>query len=135
MRGHITIMQGRSIAFGISTGVVTLETAVGAYLDLMKIPFVRTEMIQLGYPEYMLTVMGVWKVSGLLVLLAPGLPRLKEWVYAGLFFLFSGAAVSHLAVGQYPAAVGPAVLALFTMASRALHPVFRRSERVRISGF
>lgn len=116
----------RIIAFWLTTGIIALETGVGAIWDLQKITFVRTVMVQLGYPEYILNIMGIWKVLGVLALLAPGFPRLKEWVYAGLFFIYTGAFASHLAVGQFPEAVGPVIFAGITLASWALRPAERR---------
>ena len=50
----------------------------------------------LGYPAYFLVILGVWKLLGVVAIAAPGLPRLKEWAYAGFSFDLSGAFVSHL---------------------------------------
>ena len=55
---------------------------------------------QLGYPVYLLTILGVWKVLGVVAMLIPKYPLLKEWTYAGFFFAMSGAAFSHAAVGH-----------------------------------
>lgn len=128
-------LRARTIFFWITTGIIALETAVGSVWDLQKTPFVRTIFAQLGYPEYVLTIMGIWKILGVLVLLAPGLPRFKEWVYAGLFFVYSGAAASHLAVGQGGAAVSPFIFALITIASWALRPASRRNFGPLLKGF
>ena len=57
-------------------------------------------MSHLGYPAYFAVLLGVWKVLGGLAILAPRLPRLKEWAYAGMFFDLSGAAISHGSVGD-----------------------------------
>src|SRR5213075_1359311 len=54
----------------------------------------------LGYPIYFLTILGVWKVLGVAAALSPGFPLLKEWAYAGFFFIMSGAVFSHIAVGD-----------------------------------
>lgn len=116
----------RIIAFWLTTGIIALETGVGAIWDLQKIAFVRTVIGQLGYPEYILSIMGVWKVLGVLALLMPGFPRLKEWVYAGLFFVYTGAFASHLAIGQFAEAVGPLIFAGITMTSWWLRPAERR---------
>src|SRR5512134_193957 len=53
---------------------------------------------QLGYPIYLLTLLGVWKILGVIALLIPGFSLLKEWAYAGFFFLLTGALFSHIAV-------------------------------------
>ena len=52
-------------------------------------------VVKLGYPVYFVTIIGVWKVLGALTVLLPGLRRLKEWAYAGIFFNMTGAAISH----------------------------------------
>ena len=59
-------------------------------------------LVQLGYPAYLLTILGVWKLLGVIALLVPGFPRLKEWAYAGFFFDLTGAAVWFIARGGYP---------------------------------
>ncbi|HRG79756.1 MAG TPA: DoxX family protein, partial [Cyclobacteriaceae bacterium] len=56
---------------------------------------------QLGYPPYMLPFLGVAKLLGVIALLVPGFPRIKEWAYAGMFFDLTGAVYSGLAVGGF----------------------------------
>ncbi len=55
---------------------------------------------QLGYPVYFLTIIGVWKILGAIAILVPKFPLVKEWDYAGFFFLLSGAIFTHIAVGS-----------------------------------
>jgi len=57
-------------------------------------------IVQLGYPVYILTILGVWKLLGVIAILIPKYPLLKEWAYAGIFFLFTGALFSHVASGH-----------------------------------
>ena len=77
----------------------------------------------LGYPAYVMTILGVWYFLAGVVLLSPGLPRLKEWTYAGLIFNCTGAAASHLAAGDAPVfLVAPIVFAGLTVASWVLRP-------------
>ncbi|PSL48317.1 DoxX-like protein [Chitinophaga niastensis] len=123
---RFTSSRIRLIAYWVTTGIIALETGVGSVWDIMKIPFVRTILEQLGYPSYMLTIMGVWKALGVVILLAPRFPRLKEWVYAGLVFVYSGAAASHLVIGHGADAVGPVIFVCLTIASWALRPPARR---------
>jgi hypothetical protein len=79
-----------------------------------------------GYPVYLLTILGVWKLLGVIALLVPGFPRLKEWAYAGFFFDLTGAAVSGFVRGGYPDAGTviwmPIILTLILLASWALRP-------------
>ena len=58
------------------------------------------DMEHLGYPAYVLILLGVWKLLGAVAVLVPRFPRLKEWAYAGMFFNYTGAVASHLAVGD-----------------------------------
>jgi hypothetical protein len=82
---------------------------------------------RLGYPLYLLTILGVWKLLAAVVLLAPRLPRAKEWAYAGCFFAFTGAAASHFAAhSRFLDGFGPLIGAAVTVASWALRPASRR---------
>ena len=70
----------------------------------------------LGYPVYFLTLLGVWKVLGAIALLVPGLPRLKEWAYAGIVFNMTGAAASHAFSTDYGAYGFHLIVTLFLAA-------------------
>src|ERR1700730_7399065 len=66
----------------------------------------------LGYPVYFLTILGIWKILGVVALLIPRFPLLKEWAYAGFFFAMSGAIFSHIAVGDSVKELIPSLLLL-----------------------
>ncbi|WP_143305851.1 DoxX family protein [Chitinophaga vietnamensis] len=84
-------------------------------------------IVHLGYPVYLLTILGVWKILGVIALLVPRFPLLKEWAYAGFFFLTSGAIASHIAVGHPAAEIFPALLLLvLTLVSWYFRPAGRR---------
>jgi hypothetical protein len=116
----------RPIAYWISTGLIVMETALGAEWDFARIPFVRDVFAHLGYPLYLLTILGIWKVPAVLVLVIPRFGRAKEWAYFGLFLVYTGAAASHLMGGDVPGFWGPLVLALLTVMSWTLRPDSRR---------
>lgn len=81
----------------------------------------------LGYPVYFLTILGVWKILGVVALLIPRYPLLKEWAYAGFFFAMSGAAFSHLAHGDGPVEYfGSLLLLVLTAVSWYFRPADRR---------
>ncbi len=81
----------------------------------------------LGYPVYFLTLIGVWKLLGVIALLAPKLPLLKEWAYAGFIFLTTGAIYSHIAVGHAAGEIFPASLLLvLTIISWHFRPESRK---------
>jgi DoxX-like family len=80
----------------------------------------------LGYPPYLLVILGVWKLLGGVVLFAPGVPRLKEWAYAGIFFELPGAAAPWIFHGDPPTELmSPIVLTVLAMTSWALRPPSR----------
>ncbi|MGW6384123.1 DoxX family protein [Peribacillus butanolivorans] len=79
----------------------------------------------LGYPLYILTILGIWKVLGVIALVVPGFPRLKEWAHAGIFFLMTDAALSN-DYGDYGFhIILPLSYAALNIASWALRPQSR----------
>lgn len=81
----------------------------------------------LGYPVYFLTILGVWKLLGVVAVLIPKYPRLKEWAYAGFFFVMSGAIFSHIAVGDPAVEFLPSLLLLgLTVLSWYFRPADRK---------
>src|SRR3954471_12988346 len=67
---------------------------------------------KLGYPVYFLTILGIWKILGVIALLIPRFSLLKEWAYAGFFFIMSGAVFSHIAIGSSAKDIFPSLLLL-----------------------
>jgi hypothetical protein len=121
------LSRGLTIAYWFTTVTIAFELALGGVWDILHIPYVYELVVdRLGYPAYFLGIIGVWKVPGAVVLLAPRFPQLKEWVYAGAFFTYMGAAASHLAVGDVAFAPNPAIFGLITLVSWALRPATRR---------
>jgi DoxX-like family len=117
----------RNIAYWIFTGLVVLEMLVGAGWDLFRIQFVKDVFIHLGYPNYLLTILGVWKLLAAVVLVISRFPIVKEWAYAGMFFEFTGAVASHIAVGDgFSVWIALIFFTLFTGASWALRPPSRK---------
>ena len=77
---------------------------------------------QLGYPVYILTILGIWKILGVVALLIPKFPLLKEWAYAGFFFAMSGAVFSHIAMSDPAKEFFPSFLLLvLTWQRKSLH--------------
>jgi uncharacterized membrane protein YphA (DoxX/SURF4 family) len=116
--------RGRRVAYWVTTLAVAAELAVGGVWDLVRTDSVRNVVEHLGYPAYLLTIMGAWKLTGAAVLLMPRFSRLKEWVYAGAVINYASAAASHVIVGDVLVAIGaPAALTALTVASWALRPI------------
>ncbi len=119
-------MKTRSIAYAATTALTALGFAFGGIADLMHNPEVVEGMTHLGYPAYLATLLGIWKVLGAAAIVAPGTARLKEFAYAGILFDLTGAAFSHAASGD-PAGqvITPLVLLGIAAASYALRPASR----------
>ena len=82
---------------------------------------------RLGYPIYFLTILGIWKILGVVALLIPRFPLLKEWAYAGFFFAMSGAVFSHIALGDSISEIFPSMLLLvLTVVSWYFRPADRK---------
>ena len=111
------------VLYWLSTGVAALAfTAIGA-ADLLRLPAIMTGLTHLGYPAYFATILGVWILLGVAAIVASGLPRVKEWAYAGMFFLLTGAATSHAVSGDAASDIlVPIVLLGCVMASWMLLP-------------
>src|ERR1700728_1003321 len=92
--------MSRRIIYVTSTAILVLETLAGALMDLAHLPYVVEEVRSIGYPTYVLYIVGIWKILAVAALLWPRLPRLREWAYAGIFFEMSGAAASHVLAGD-----------------------------------
>ncbi|MGH8877793.1 MAG: DoxX family protein, partial [Stackebrandtia sp.] len=117
----------RSIVYWITTVIIAIESFVGGLWDVLRIDYVRDILEeQLHYPFYVAILIGLWKIPGALVLVLPRFPRLKEWVYAGVMFIYLGATASHFFVGDIPSGIGPLGFATITMISWALRPTEKR---------
>jgi uncharacterized membrane protein YphA (DoxX/SURF4 family) len=81
----------------------------------------------LGYPIYLVTIIGIWKIMGVVAILIPKFPLLKEWAYAGFFFIMSGAIFSHIASGDPMTESIPSLLLLIlTVTSWYFRPADRK---------
>jgi DoxX-like protein len=123
---HHTRTRARMTTYWIATGLLVAELTLGGIWDVLRIPLVRNVVTHLGYPTYFLVLLGTWKLLGAAALLVPRLPLVKEWAYAGVFFVFSGAIVSHLTTGKDVQEVAfCSIVLILTVASWALRPATR----------
>jgi uncharacterized membrane protein YphA (DoxX/SURF4 family) len=107
------------LAFGMLSSGLTQLFHTKEMVDLI---------IPLGYPLYFLYIIGVWKILGVIAILIPRFPLIKEWAYAGFFFIMTGAIVSHLATGDYgaKAIIGPSMQIVFIILSWYFRPLNRK---------
>ena len=122
--------RGRTTVYWVTTLLLALECLVGGIMGALQRPTFIDIMKHLGYPDYVMTIIGVCYVLGGVALLVPGFPLLKEWAYAGLFFIYTGGAIaSRLAVGDgVVTLVGPIILTGLVIASWTWRPSTRRLD-------
>ncbi|MCK2218503.1 DoxX family protein [Actinomadura sp. ATCC 31491] len=114
-------------AYWVITAIVTGECLVGGAMDLFRLAPFYPMLLHLGYPGYLATILGVAKIAAGVVLLLPGLPRLKEWAYAGVVINMAGAVASHVATRDAASdLLAPAAFTALAVASWALRPPARR---------
>ena len=119
------------IIYWIATAWLALGMLSTGIVQLMKTEEEVDLMSRLGYPIYFLTIIGVWKILGVIAILIPGFRLLKEWTYAGFFFAMSGAVISHLIVGSGAKEFfGPILVIILTVTSWYFRPENRKIVRV-----
>ena len=113
----------RRIAFWATTTLVSVSGLFAGLAYLAQPDSMMEAFYGLGYPAYFATVLGIWKILGSGALMLRPRGRWTEWAYAGFFFVFSGAAVSHVAAGDpISAAVAPLVSLGLLLTSYGLQP-------------
>ncbi len=104
------------IIYWVATVWLCLGLISTAIIQIFKIKTDGAGGVQnvdnLGYPGYVLTLLGLWKILAVVALLLPRRPVLKEWAYAGIFFTVTGALYSHLMVGDSVSLLIPGLLYL-----------------------
>ncbi|MGB0178388.1 MAG: DoxX family protein [Owenweeksia sp.] len=116
------------IIYWVATLWLSLGMVSTAIVQLIKMDEEVENITTLGYPPYILTLLGVWKILGVVAVLIPRFPLLKEWAYAGFFFTMSGAIVSHLAVkDEFTTIFPPVLLLVLTIISWYFRPPGRKA--------
>ncbi|MES2388885.1 MAG: DoxX family protein [Bacteroidota bacterium] len=119
------------IIYWVATGFLCFGMSANGTAQLIHHKGFADMFAHLGYPAYFMTILGAWKLLGVIALLIPKFPLLKEWAYAGFFFAMSGALFSHIAVADPLLESGGAVVLLgvivtswyFRPADRKITPV------------
>jgi hypothetical protein len=115
------------IIYWIATIWLSLGMLSSGIVQLLQLKEENEFILELGYPVYFLTILGVWKILGVVALLVPRSPLIKEWAYAGFFIAMSGAVLSHLASGNSVAdALPPLFLLMLTVVSWYFRPADRK---------
>ncbi len=119
--------MARTIAYWVTTALLGLGYLFGGFVDVAQPADFVEQAAKLGYPPMFFSILGVWKVAGAVVILAPLLPRAKEWAYAGFVINLTAAAATHVSLNDPPTdLIAPLVLLALAAASWALRPPSRR---------
>lgn len=117
----------KNLPYWITTGLFTFGLGASGLMTITHQPPMVAAYQHLGYPLYFMNILGAGKLLGVATVLAPGLPRLKEWAYAGFVINMTSAVISHLASGDPVGnAVGPFVILGLVLASWRLRPADRK---------
>lgn len=115
------------IIYWVATIWLCLGMLTSGIVQLIPMDEETERMNALGFPDYFQTIIGVWKLLGVVAILIPRFPLIKEWAYAGFFFLMTGAIATHLSVGDEAMEYfGPTLLLILTIISWLYRPTERK---------
>ena len=118
--------MARKIAYWVTTGLVGVLSIFAAYAYLSGSPQAVQGFTHVGYPQQLRVILGIAKFLGALTLVVPGVPKLKEWAYAGFTFAWSSAFVAHYLAKDGPMAYTPLVLLALLAVSYVTRPSSRQ---------
>ncbi|TSJ39358.1 DoxX family protein [Mucilaginibacter corticis] len=119
--------KNRLVWYWIITAILSFCIFSGGVAQALEVKGVVEGFKPLGYPTYFISLIGIWKILGIIAILIPKFKLLKEWAYAGLFFTMTGAVISHIASNNVTIQIiAPVVLAIFTVLSWYLRPADRK---------
>lgn len=119
--------KSKKIFYWIVTIFLSIGMTAGGVQQMLQTGGYNEIVTSLGYPLYLLSIIGTWKILGVITILLPGFTLLKEWAYAGFFFVMSGAFLSHLIMSQPIVEALPSLILLITIVlSWYLRPPDRR---------
>ncbi len=120
-------MDRKQLAYWITTGLFGIVLGFSGFAHFSHLPMMVEAMTGMGYPLYFMQIIGLAKLLGVVAILIPSQPLLKEWAYAGFAFNLIGATASHAFSGdELSHTIRPALVLLLGAASYALRPEDRR---------
>ena len=125
----------KKIIYWVATGLLAVGMLQSGIFALVRAKQWVDIITTLGYPLYFLTILGIWKILGVIAILIPRFKLLKEWAYAGFFFAMTGALASHLLCHDYDikGLMGPSFQALFVFLSWYYRPANRKIAELNSS--
>ena len=122
-------MKKINISYWIFTSLFSFIMLGSAIPDILVQPIAVEGFKGLGYPSYLIPFIGIAKLLGVVAILAPGFPRIKEWAYAGLIIDLTGATYSIISSGQSASAWG--FMALPLMLGIGSYIFYHKKEKMR----
>jgi uncharacterized membrane protein YphA (DoxX/SURF4 family) len=116
----------RKIAYWVSTGLVAALSVFAGFAYLSGGPQAVQGFAHVGYPQQLRIILGIAKLLGAIILVVPGLAKLKEWAYAGFTFAWISAIVAHYLANDGPKAFAPLILMLLLAISYVTRPASRQ---------
>jgi len=125
--------KGKLITYWVATALLSVGMLGSGIAQLMRAKEMVGILAHLGYPLYLMSILGTWKILGVIAILLPGFKLVKEWAYAGLFFVMTGALISHLIMGDSgKAVIGPAAQTIFIVLSWYCRPANRKIDTANL---
>ena len=120
-------MKNDKIIYWTSTILLSAGMFFGGMAQLFRMDENVEGILHVGYPVYFMSLLGIWKIFGVIVILLPKLPLIKEWAYAGFFFAMTGAVISHIAVGDhFSQFIAPIIFILLIITSWHFRPTNKK---------
>lgn len=118
--------MGRKITYWVTTGLIAAMSLFAGFAYLSGSAQAVEGFARVGYPQQLRIILGIAKILGVIALLAPGFPKLKEWAYAGFTFAWISATVAHYLAHEWASAVTPVVLLILLAISYVTRPADRK---------
>lgn len=124
---QLDMEKRNKIIYWITTALMSFGMLGSGIAQISHAEEMNAILTHLGYPLYFMSIIGVWKVLGVVAILVPGFKLVKEWAYAGFFILMTGAFLSHLFVGDpFTDFLGPVFQTIFIVCSWYFRPENRK---------
>ena len=118
--------MARKIAYWVTTGLIAAMSVFAGFVYLSGGPEAVQGFAHVGYPQQLRVILGIAKILGAIILVVPGLARVKEWAYAGFTFAWISASVAHYLAKDGPKAFMPLVLLVLLIISYVFRPASRQ---------
>jgi DoxX-like family len=120
--------MARKIAYWVSTGLIAVMSLLAAFSYLSGSPQAVEGFARAGYPQQLRIILGIAKPLGAIALLVPGVPKLKEWAYAGFTIAWICAIVAHYLANDGAKTFAPVILLALLAVSYVTRPASRQWE-------